>query len=170
MTASTYLHQSVKLYSYTLNERERYFKYFVNEDVSNPKLRIEFLGGLQDDFNSFLSCPYSTCGVEELPACRGNHLGFMYKHGFMSGDGMKFKENDYMILRDCKLKCLNYCSCVAYAVTDEENENGCEIWSRGTQFIKSNANNSRKINMQVEPKEEKWWMSSIISMLTVLLP
>ncbi|TXG69073.1 hypothetical protein EZV62_004008 [Acer yangbiense] len=87
--------------------------YFVNEDVSNPKLRIEFLGGLQDDDNSFLSCPYSTCGVEELPACRGNHLGFMYKHGFMSGDGMKFKENDDIILRDCKLKCLNNCSCVA---------------------------------------------------------
>ncbi|TXG69072.1 hypothetical protein EZV62_004007 [Acer yangbiense] len=50
-----------------------------------------------------------------------------------------------------------------YAVTNEENENGCEIWSRGTQFIKSNANNSRKIYMQVEPKEKKWWIWIIIA-------
>ncbi|KAK2654859.1 hypothetical protein Ddye_014715 [Dipteronia dyeriana] len=170
-------------FSYTSNERERYFVYSENEDVSNPKLRISYLGHLQDDVSSFISCPYSICGVEELPACRGDVVsllnlsykddmfksGFMYKHGFMSGDGMKFKENDDMILRDCELKCLNNCSCFAYALTDEENQNGCEIWSRGTRFIESNANNSRKIYMQVKPKEKKWWIWIIIAVAGVLV-
>ena len=85
--------------------------------------------------------------------CNRGSSYFVPKFGLMSSvDGTKFRESDNMTFDDCQFKCYQNCSCVAYAPTNTENDTGCEIWSRGTKFIKSHTDDSRTIYLEVQPK------------------
>ena len=52
----------------------------------------------------------------------------------MLQSGFKFNEGDKLTLNDCKAMCMNYCSCDAYASTNDD-ETGCEIWSQYWLYI-----------------------------------
>ncbi|KAK4843170.1 hypothetical protein QYF36_004886 [Acer negundo] len=89
-------------------------------------------------------------------------LYFNLKYELMSGDGFKFKESDNMTSTDCQLKCQS--SCFAYAITNREN-------GTGTKFIKAHKGNYREIYMEVEPKEENWWLSLTIAIgIALVIP
>ncbi|KAI9159853.1 hypothetical protein LWI28_002573 [Acer negundo] len=132
-------------FSYTSNEQEKYFSYSVKEDVTSfPSLQIGQYGDLYDD---------SGFSITDIAICNRGSSYFEVKSGLMSSvDGTKFRESNNMTLFDCRLKCDKNCSCVAYAATNRENETGCEIWSRGTKFIKSHTDDSRTIYLEVQPK------------------
>ncbi|KAK0598091.1 hypothetical protein LWI29_031569 [Acer saccharum] len=145
-------------FSYTSNEQEKYFSYSVKDDViSFPTLQIDQKGYLNDDSGFSMACSEEgrDCGpcMNSSAMCNRYSSYFVPKFGLMSFvDGTKFRESDNMTLYDCGLKCYQNCSCVAYAAANRENETGCEIWSRGTKFIKSHINDSRYIYFEVEPK------------------
>ncbi|KAI9159616.1 hypothetical protein LWI28_000273 [Acer negundo] len=133
-------------FSYTSNEQETYFSYSTNEDsTSFPILKIDPHGSLTYDGGDL---SYGVCPIfekEVTPICGKVVLDFNLSYGFMSGDGFKFKKSDNMTSIDCQLKRQNNCSCFAHATTNGENDTGCEIWSRGTKFIKAYKGNYHQI-------------------------
>ena len=72
--------------------------------------------------------------------------GFTARKRIMLWSGFKFNEGDKLTLNDCKAMCMNYCSCVAYASTNDD-ETGCEIWCpcSGKNFVKRNSYDYRYI-------------------------
>ena len=80
---------------------------------------------------------YPGCVKQQLPACRKLNDQFGQRKGVMSGEGFKFDGNYNMSLFDCWAKCLNNCSCIAYAATDY-NQTSCTIWSEGVKFKEIN--------------------------------
>ncbi|KAK0596796.1 hypothetical protein LWI29_019169 [Acer saccharum] len=148
-------------FSYTSNEQEKYFSYSVKDDVTSfPSLQINQYGYLYDD---------SGFSITSSAICNRGSSYFDVKSGLISSvDGTKFRESDNMTLDDCQLKCYKNCSCVAYAATNRENKTGCEIWSRGTKFIKSHTDDSRNIYLEVQPKEIKWRIIAIVGALVVI--
>ncbi|KAF7843336.1 G-type lectin S-receptor-like serine/threonine-protein kinase CES101 [Senna tora] len=76
----------------------------------------------------------SGCVAMELPTCRKTDKGVKIKKGYMEGDGYKFEENNEVSVFDCRMMCLNTCSCYAYASISEENSRGCHLWDKGTPF------------------------------------
>ncbi|KAI9159804.1 hypothetical protein LWI28_002070 [Acer negundo] len=138
-------------FSCTSNEREKYISYSVSEDITAfPMLAIDSAGSFSDDSGeSITSCSVfvENCGSHKRMCSSGSSY-FVSNNGLMSGGGIKFIENDNMTLDDCRLKCFKNCSCVAYAVTNTKNDTGCEVWSRGTEFIESYDGNNREIYVE----------------------
>ncbi|TXG69082.1 hypothetical protein EZV62_004017 [Acer yangbiense] len=154
-------------FSYTSNEQEKYFSYSVKDDFTSfPSLQIDRRGYLNDDSRFSMSCSEEGryCGPNTNSAmCNRGSSYFGVKFGLMSyGDGTKFKESDNMTLDDCRFKCYQNCSCVAFAATNTENKTGCEIWSRGTKFIKSQTDDSRIIYLEVQPKGKSASISRLL--------
>ncbi|KAK0597150.1 hypothetical protein LWI29_022259 [Acer saccharum] len=141
---------------YTSNELEKYFSYFVEDDVTSfPSLQIDLHGVLKDDRGFLLSCSESGyCGsCMNRAKCNRGSSNFEIKSGLMSSvDGTKFRKSDNMTLYDCRIKCYRNCSCVAFAFTNRENYTRCEIWSRGAKFIKSHTDDARNIRWEVNLK------------------
>ncbi|KAK4844452.1 hypothetical protein QYF36_020352 [Acer negundo] len=165
-------------FRYISNEREKYISYSVSEDITSyPMLAIDWDGSLIDDRGESIgSCSvfHEYCGSYER-MCSSVSSYFVSTIGLMSGSGIKFRESDNMTLDDCRLKCFKNCFCVAYAATNPENDTGCEVWSRGTEFIESYDGNNREIHMEfipqviAEKKEKKWWIARIGLVIAVAL-
>ncbi|KAK0596135.1 hypothetical protein LWI29_013090 [Acer saccharum] len=150
-------------FSYTSNEQEKYFSYSVKDDVIPfPRLQIDQYGDLHADSGFYIT---------DSTICNRGSSYFDVKSGLMSSvDGTKFRESDNMTLHDCRLKCYKNCSCVAFAATNTENKTGCEIWSRGTKFIKSHTDDSRTIYLEFWVTAEiKWRIIAIVGALVVIL-
>uniref|UniRef100_A0A7N2R4I6 non-specific serine/threonine protein kinase n=1 Tax=Quercus lobata TaxID=97700 RepID=A0A7N2R4I6_QUELO len=115
-------------FSYVSNENEAYFYY--HGEFEWGKLTLDDWGELYDDYNFTLA----NCGVK-LPECRNSNDEFYPDYGSWDAiDGFEFNEGDNLTLLDCKFKCLNNCSCVAFASTIEDTQTGCEIWSTPAIF------------------------------------
>ena len=108
------------------------------EDITKSrKLTLDEWGVLYDDFNY----TQANCGVK-LPECRNSNDEYSNSNDEFSPDygswdaidGFEFNEGDNLTLLDCKFKCLNNCSCVAFASTNEDTQTGCEIWSTPVIF------------------------------------
>ncbi|KAK9232015.1 hypothetical protein WN943_022257 [Citrus x changshan-huyou] len=164
-------------FSYTLNEKERYFNYSLNGNFTSfPTLQIDSRGSLTVTGALPISCPGSE-GCVRLSSCIGYfpddfELNWARKRGFMSVDGFKFKGSNNTSRDDCATKCLSNCSCIAFAITNENNNTACEIWSRGSKFIEDNNNTDARYISVWEPKgieEKKCWLCLIIP-LAVALP
>jgi hypothetical protein len=143
--SSSGLKDSYWNFSYIANENETYFNYSVEKDVATsplcPMLLIDYLGRLWDDNYIYVDCtsaPSSLtdgCVTQKLPECRSPSDTFSQNSSFWDeSNGFKFNESDNLIMQDCKAKCMNNCSCVAYAVTNEYYQTGCEIWSTRPRF------------------------------------
>lgn len=84
----------------------------------------------------FGACSYKSdpgCVAQKMPDCRSQNVWFEAKKGFMSAEGQKFMESSNLSSFDCQAKCLNNCSCAAYAYSSA-NQTVCEIWSQGITF------------------------------------
>ena len=123
-------------FSYVSNENEAYFYYHGYrrgyEDVTTSrKLTLDDWGELYDDDNVTLT----NCGrpnLVKIPECRNGFYEFYPDYGSWDAiDGFKFNEDS---LLDCKFKCWNNCSCVAFASTNEDTQTGCLIWSTPVIF------------------------------------
>ncbi|XP_044496561.1 uncharacterized protein LOC123218967 [Mangifera indica] len=160
---------------YTTNEQEKYFSYSVNEDnTSFPILKISSIGDLKDDVGSLV-----TNELDDYRYCGEGYTYYNAREGFMSGEGFQFKDIDNMTIDHCKAKCMKNCSCVAFASTNANNNTGCEIWSRGSDFTDSLSSNYRTIYMEVfenpgfgsimNAEKKKWWIKLIIGVVVALV-
>ena len=131
-------------FSHVSNENETYFNYSLkNQDfTTSPSLTIDYLGFLNDSRGAIVGCsPFNTdpiyfeiddgCAMKKLPKCRSpdSYIQTLTYLSSNSSNGFKFNESDNLTIVDCQAKCLNNCSCAAYAPTNEDDDAGCEIWS-----------------------------------------
>ena len=138
-------------FDYKSNESETYFSYSAS-NMWPPPLWINYLGVLSDGKGAIVNCTSASsylnegCVAKENLQCRRLNEKFSRVFGSWHDiDGFKFNEGDNLTLMDCKAKCLNDCSCVAYSSTNEENQTGCEIWSTGPRIASTDASKRRKI-------------------------
>ena len=136
--------------------------YFVYEDViSFQRLTLKVPGALlgmaMNTEKKILSCrkpslrngPNGCFGETSSRCILGD--GFMAGKGIMRQNGFKFSERDKLTLNDCEAICKNYCFCVAYASTSDD-EIGCEIWDkRDGVFMENDSNASRYIYLRNSP-------------------
>ncbi|KAK8608463.1 hypothetical protein V6N13_023886 [Hibiscus sabdariffa] len=171
---------------YVTNENETYFNYSVKKAVTIfPRLKLnsegELVSYMADSVASQVSCTKNMsrgCSKQNIPAC-SRSLGsnvFQQHVGFMSNTGFKFSETDNLSLIDCQAKCLNDCSCVAYASKNDDGT-GCEIWSTGVSFTESSTRDDRPDNVKrdifiLKPRENKWWtwLIAVLGGLVILPP
>ena len=111
--------------------------------TKSPSLTIDYLGYLNDSRGAIVNCRnpftkdfynavfYYGCAKKKLPACRSTDSKFQIFPYLLSdkSNGFLFNESDNLTIMDCQAKCLNNCSCIAYASTNEDGDAGCEIWS-----------------------------------------
>nr|POF06597.1 g-type lectin s-receptor-like serine/threonine-protein kinase [Quercus suber] len=147
-------------FSYQSEEKEKYFKYFVYKDViSFQRLSLDTSGALwgmttNEALKVFLKCERPSfrdgCFGRKYEECFAGK-GFTAGKGIMLQSGFKFNEGDKLTLNDCKAMCMNYCSCNAYASTNDD-ETACEIWSHYWQnFVKKNSDDYRYIYFRQSP-------------------
>ncbi|KAF3961142.1 hypothetical protein CMV_014208 [Castanea mollissima] len=110
---------------------------------------------------------YPGCVKQQLPACRKPNDQFEQRKGVMSGEGFKFDGNHNMSLFDCRAKCLNNCSCIAYAATDY-NQTSCTIWNKGVNFKESNNSYSMDVYFLV-PEKAMWWIWVVLSVTGIVV-
>ncbi|KAK0597524.1 hypothetical protein LWI29_026187 [Acer saccharum] len=178
----------VKIYEFTYisNEQEKYFNYSLFHSfptiTTHPSLTLAFDGSLLDDNLSPIGCKLAEVleNQKNLTCRRSVSPYFTHKHGFMSGQSTNFKGKDNMTGLDCKIKCRNDCSCVAYSITHETTDAGCEIWNREANFIEYSEKNFNTPSVYIlEYKgdtsvvdtyaKEKRWLPLIITVGVVLV-
>ncbi|MBA0599309.1 hypothetical protein Gorai_005533, partial [Gossypium raimondii] len=167
---------------YVSNENETYFNYTVKKAVTIfPRLKLNSEGELvsykADSVASQVSCTKNMsigCMKLNVPECSrslGNNV-FQQHVGYISNTGFKFSETDNLSRIDCQAKCLDDCSCVAYASKNDDGT-GCEIWSTGVSFTESvTGDNKPEVKREVfilEPRENKWWIWLIASVGVVMI-
>ncbi|XP_050286196.1 G-type lectin S-receptor-like serine/threonine-protein kinase CES101 [Quercus robur] len=161
-------------FSYISNENEKYFTYYLNKNRTLSRYMIDFTGAILEmtglaPFGAS-ACSYGSypgCVKQQLPACRKPNDQFEQRKGAMSGEGFKFDGNYNMSLFDCRAKCLNNCSCIAYAATDY-NDTSCTIWSKGVNFKESNNSYSLNVYFLVQEKA-KWWIWVVLSVTGIVV-
>ena len=127
------------------NEDETYFNYLTpaNKDITTfPRLRIDYLGKLYLGEKLLVQCNPSSpdsnegCVKQKLSDCRS--LDFTISecsvyivdsHEFE----FRFNDSDNLTQVDCQNKCLNNCSCLAYA-SSKWDRTGCKIWTKVASF------------------------------------
>ncbi|GMN73371.1 hypothetical protein TIFTF001_053019 [Ficus carica] len=79
---------------------------------------------------------------------------------FVKLDGIKMPDtrnswfNDSMNLEECRIKCLNNCSCVAYSNRDIRGEGkGCRIWFGDLMDIRQISGNGQELYIRIPPLE-----------------
>lgn len=77
------------------------------------------------------------CAMKKLPECRSPDSNIQIFPYLLSNssNGFMFNESDNLTIVDCQAKCLNNCSCIAYASTNEDGDAGYEIWSTWPEDI-----------------------------------
>ncbi|KAG7992448.1 hypothetical protein I3843_02G128500 [Carya illinoinensis] len=146
---SSITHQNESYLTYSL-----YKKYSISGLILDPTGQIVEITGLAP-FGAG-SCSYNSnpgCIKQQLPECRKPNDRFERIKGAMSDEGFNFDGNYNLSLFDCRLNCLNNCSCIAYAYSDY-NQTSCTIWIRGGNFEESNYSYSREIYVLTPEKGE----------------
>lgn len=150
-------------FSLISNENEMYFTYSLNKNHNLSRYMIDSTGAILEitGLAPFGGGPcsygsYPGCVKQQLPECRKPDDRFEQRKGFMSGEGFKFDGNYNLSLFDCREKCMNNCSCIAYAFT-ENNQTSCTIWSKGVNFKENNYSYSQEIYVLIVVKA-KWWI------------
>ncbi|KAL5156590.1 G-type lectin S-receptor-like serine/threonine-protein kinase CES101 [Glycine soja] len=100
-------------------------------------------------------------------ACRSHEGGFAELLGYMSTLGIKVYEDDNNGTQCCEIICRNNCSCDAFAPLNHINNTstGCQIWLKGTKFVRASGNIALPINVSVallEHKVNSWWIWLIV--------
>jgi hypothetical protein len=156
-SSSSLLTDSYCNFSYISNETETSFTCVRKDSTPTyPQLAIDYLGILSDGSGTLVNCTTSDfsnssegCVPQELPECRSRshyHTFTPYSGLWDDIDGFRFDEGDNLTLMDCKSKCLNNCSCVAYASTNQDAQTGCQIWWRSPrQYFLQDSNAPRTI-------------------------
>ncbi|XP_047177401.1 G-type lectin S-receptor-like serine/threonine-protein kinase CES101 [Vigna umbellata] len=107
----------------------------------------------------------SLCTQQSLRACRSSEGGFVESFGNMSNVGIQIYAGSNGT-QCCEIICRNNCSCQAYAPINRKNNTGCQIWLKGTEFVRASADKSLPIYVSVallpEDKVNRWYIWLIV--------
>ncbi|XP_016449873.1 G-type lectin S-receptor-like serine/threonine-protein kinase CES101 isoform X2 [Nicotiana tabacum] len=160
-------------FKYVSNADEKYFMYTAHNSVYG-RYTVSPSGSIQDGFERnkvFGNCidgiPDAGCVKQVLPQCRtAKKYWFELRQVYMFGDSFKIEENYTLSLSDCKAKCENDCSCVAYASVDSNDGTGCQIWGNSSSFVTASNSLARGVFFLTRKDEKrKWWI-----WLTIAVP
>ncbi|PHT47233.1 hypothetical protein CQW23_11441 [Capsicum baccatum] len=152
-------------FKYVSNEDEKYFNF--TADSIDGRYTMSPSGLIRDGFGGnaeFGNCsnvdPNAGCVKQILPQCRAaKKYWFELRQVFIFGDSFKFDENYTLSLSDCKAKCENDCSCVAYASVDSDYGVGCQIWGNNTSFMTATNRLARGVFFLTRKDgKRKWWI------------
>ncbi|PHU24350.1 hypothetical protein BC332_09457 [Capsicum chinense] len=152
-------------FKYVSNEDEKYFSF--TADSIDGRYTMSPSGLIQDGFGGnaeFGNCsnedPNAGCVKQILPQCRAaKKYWFELRQVFIFGDSFKLDENYTLSLSDCKAKCENDCSCVAYASVDSDYGVGCQIWGNNTSFMTATNSLARGVFFLTRKDgKRKWWI------------
>ncbi|OAY36755.1 G-type lectin S-receptor-like serine/threonine-protein kinase CES101 isoform X2 [Manihot esculenta] len=153
-------------FSFISNDGLNYFTYSLSqsENHSLSRYMIDSSGSLLEigGMAPFGACSYKSdpgCVAQKMPDCRSQNVWFEAKKGFMSAEGQKFMESSNLSSFDCQAKCLNNCSCAAYAYSSA-NQTVCEIWSQGITFTEK-YDETRVIYVLRGKKAKRWIWAAI---------
>ncbi|GKV52816.1 hypothetical protein SLEP1_g59376 [Rubroshorea leprosula] len=169
-------------FSFTQNENETYFNFTTNPSpFTFPKIKVgsedaialEFIGDPSTPGLPIVivSCNYyaysssftmesnsSGCIKLKLPKCRDTTLDYgdsiISEYGSMSSPGYRFSDSENLTIEDCKVKCLQNCSCFAFAAANVDGS-GCEIWVSRAFF---KITKSERVIFILPSKGNKWWL------------
>ncbi|KAJ1376365.1 S-locus receptor kinase, C-terminal [Sesbania bispinosa] len=96
-----------------------------------------------------------------LTGCRSHDGGFVERFGYMSTVGIKVYDGLNNGTNCCEIICRNNCSCNAYASINHMNNTGCQIWGKGSKFIRDSGEKAQTIYI-VKHKVNRWWIWLII--------
>ncbi|XP_041002127.1 G-type lectin S-receptor-like serine/threonine-protein kinase CES101 isoform X2 [Juglans microcarpa x Juglans regia] len=162
---SSITHENESYLTYSL-----YKKYSLSGLILDPTGQIVEITGLAP-FGAG-ACSYNSnpgCIKQQLPECRKPNDRFERIKGAMSGEGFNFDGKYNLSLFDCRVNCLNNCSCIAYAYSDY-NQTSCTIWIRGGNFEESNYSYSREIYVLTPEKLKRriWLVPSVTGFVALL--
>ncbi|KAL2332376.1 hypothetical protein Fmac_019957 [Flemingia macrophylla] len=112
------------------------------------------------------------CTQQNLPSCRSRDGDFVESVGYMSTVGIKvYEENNGT--NCCEVVCKNNCSCEAYAPINHIDNTGCQIWVKGTKFVRASGDPSLPIYVSVtllqEHNGKRWWIWLIVGVGAALV-
>ncbi|CAN4088915.1 unnamed protein product [Withania somnifera] len=163
---------------YVSNEDEKYFIY-----TRRPiyfRFALTPSGLIQDGFRGnavFGNCsneiPDVGCLKQVFPQCRAaKRYWFELRQVNIFGDSFKFDENYTLNLSDCKAKCENDCSCVAYASVDSDAGIGCQIWGNATSFVPARNSLARGVFFltRKDGKRKRWiWLPIAVPVMVLVV-
>ncbi|TKY48163.1 Acidic endochitinase [Spatholobus suberectus] len=134
------------------------------------------LSGYSTDIQSFQinQTANPLCTLQSLPGCRSRDGGFVERVGNMSTVGIKVYDVDNNNTHCCEIICRNNCSCDAYAPINHINKTGCQIWGKGTKFVRASGDIALPFYVSVallqeehpvhvvKPKVNRWWIWLIV--------
>ncbi|TKY58884.1 hydrolase [Spatholobus suberectus] len=103
----------------------------------------------------------SVCLQQRQSECGRHKNVFVERLGYMATDGFVVSENKSIGRQCCEVICRNNCSCEAYAPLDFVNNTGCQLWSKGTKFIKDSGGNLKRVYF-AKHKVNKLWIWFVI--------
>ncbi|KAK7400912.1 hypothetical protein VNO78_12221 [Psophocarpus tetragonolobus] len=111
----------------------------------------------------------SLCLQQRETECARHKKDFVERFGYMATDGFVVSESKGTGKQCCEVMCRNNCSCDAYAPLNFVNDTGCQLWSKGTKFIKDSGGNFKRVYF-VKHKVNKLWKWFIIGVGVVIVP
>ncbi|KAL9323091.1 hypothetical protein ACSQ67_011144 [Phaseolus vulgaris] len=90
----------------------------------------------------------SVCTPQSLPSCRSSEGDFVESVGNMSTLGIQVYAGSNGT-QCCEIICRNNCSCQAYAPINHKNNTGCQIWLKGTEFVRASVDIALPIYVSV---------------------
>lgn len=127
--------------TYVSHESEKYFAYTSNVGSqlrlgSGGEITIALSAGLSAVYSPLsFKCPGKGCVEAKLPECRNGNYSFAQGSYSVSNFGFKYYPNYNITLSDCRDKCLQNCSCVAYASYTSDGL-GCSLWNKLSELVK----------------------------------
>lgn len=120
-------------FRYMSNKKEMYFSFHPDESVFFPMFVLLPSGVLNNGGRrTYVSCQFHIqrqgCVKPDLPKCRNPaSQRFQYTDGgYVASGGFMFDDNSTSV--DCRFRCWNNCSCVAFSLFHAATR--CVIWSR----------------------------------------
>ncbi|KAJ9179163.1 hypothetical protein P3X46_010982 [Hevea brasiliensis] len=141
-------------YSLSQSENHSLSRYMI--DSGGSQLEVRWIA-------PFGACSYKSdpgCVAQKIPECRSQNVWFEARKGFMSAEGQKFNQIYNLSFSDCQAKCLNNCSCAAYAYASE-NQTVCEIWGQRIAFTKKYE--ETRVIYVLRGKKAKRWIWPVIT-------
>ncbi|KAJ1388785.1 Serine-threonine/tyrosine-protein kinase, catalytic domain [Sesbania bispinosa] len=85
------------------------------------------------------------CLQQRSSECKRHENGFVERLGYLASTGFVVSRSQGIGRLCCEVICRNNCSCEAYAPLDFVNNTGCQIWSKGTRFVKGSQGNFKRL-------------------------
>ncbi|KAL9323117.1 hypothetical protein ACSQ67_011170 [Phaseolus vulgaris] len=111
------------------------------------------------------------CTPQSLPSCRSSEGHFVESVGNMSTVGIQVNAGSNGT-QCCEIICRNNCSCQAYAPINHKNNTGCQIWLKGTEFVRASVDTALPIYVSVAllPDDKiavnRWYIWLIVGVAT----